>query len=275
MSEIEVRKVEKSIGSGKHAADRRVRARRVDRGAPHQRRRAGDADLGIDIPARGAVVGDRPARVDLAVRRRRRPVGDRGVGDHLEVRDRRGQQQRLDGAGRVVGRRAAGLQGAVPAAAGRDDLDRFLLRCRRAARGGDLEVVGVAVPEILPVVLPEGIAPGDPAGPHRPLRGGGGTRDPCRFSVGDVVEVVKVVVEELRGVAVDPGLGCLVGGVARNGLPARLRLTRDQLGEADRERGEKPDRKDDQHHRLAGLVAQQPQEAFHEGGVSRRVAVSE
>ena len=99
--------------------------------------------------------------------------------------------------------------------------------------------------------------------------------DPCRLAVGDVVEVVEVVVEELRGVAVDPGLGGLVGGVARGRLPARLRLARDQVGEADRERGEERDREDDQHHRLAGLVAQRPQEASHEGGVSRRVAVSE
>ncbi len=72
-----------------------------------------------------------------------------------------------------------------------------------------------------------------------------------------------------------PGLGGLVGGVARGGEPARLRLARDEVGEPDREgRGER-DREDDEHHRLARLVAETMQETPHDGGVSRRVALSE
>ena len=157
-----------------------------------------------------------------------------------------------------------------------DDLDRLLIGVADAARGGDLQVVGVAVAERLPVVLPKEYVQVIPPVQAAP---GPATRLPetrVDSPFGDVVQEVEVVVEELRGVAVDAGLGRLVGA-SRSRRRGRSTAPRSSRGRSARPRGSRSAAimKTTSSIVWPGLVPEGPQQPSHDGGVSRRVALLE
>jgi hypothetical protein len=91
----------------------------------------------------------------------------------------------------------------------------------------------------------------------------------------DVVQVVGAIVDELRDVVVDAGLGRLERRLARDRVGAAIGLAAHGVDEQDREQGDERDDEDDEHHRHALLLPDDGTPRHNGTSVVRRVTLVE